>query len=171
VGIAGAFVMDGKIRNHALGNEKLPAVVPDKVGLLFRGYFPRNGKDNPAGKLRVPLFFNGFGGVPQGVAVCVLRRGMGRQNDFCMDNLAFMRIVFLFLVVLGKQPFAALVGSGSNGGLSVAALDDFHITVGAWLSRHGVPPFSRFPGKKRAGNLSKISCSVVPPVGGMYSIF
>lgn len=29
-----SLVVDGKIGNHALGNEKLPAVVPDKVGVL-----------------------------------------------------------------------------------------------------------------------------------------
>ena len=34
VGISVPLVMDGKIGNHALGNEKLPAVVPDKVGVL-----------------------------------------------------------------------------------------------------------------------------------------
>ena len=39
----------------------------------------------------------------------------GRQHDFCMDNLAFMGIVFLLLVVLGKQPFPTLVGGRRNG--------------------------------------------------------
>ena len=34
VGVAVPLVMDGKVGNHALGNEKLPAVVPDKVGVL-----------------------------------------------------------------------------------------------------------------------------------------
>ena len=32
-----------------------------------------------------------------------------------MDNLAFMGIVFLLLVVLGKQPFPTLVGGRRNG--------------------------------------------------------
>ena len=63
----------------------------------------------------VPLFFNRFGGVPQGIPVCVLRRGMGRQHDFGVDDFAFMGIVFLFLVVFGKQPFPALVGGRRNG--------------------------------------------------------
>lgn len=35
------------------------------------------------------------------------------------------------LVVFGKQLFTALAGSGSNGGLVVAALDNFHIKVRA----------------------------------------
>ena len=65
VGISVPLVMDGEVGNHAFGNEKLPAVVPDKVGVLFRGKFPRYGKHKPPGKLGVPLFLNRFGGVPQ----------------------------------------------------------------------------------------------------------
>ena len=44
MGISVPFVMDGEVGNHAFGNKKLPAVVPDKVGVLFRGKFPRYGK-------------------------------------------------------------------------------------------------------------------------------
>ena len=44
VGISVPLVMDGKVSNHAFGNKKLPAVVPDKVGLLLRGNIPRYGK-------------------------------------------------------------------------------------------------------------------------------
>ena len=58
------LVMDGKIGTHPFGNKKLPAVVPEKVNILFRGKFSRNSKNYTAGKLGVPLFFNGFSGVP-----------------------------------------------------------------------------------------------------------
>ena len=61
------------------------------------------------------MFFYGFGSVPQVVAVCVLRWGVGRQHDFCVDNSSFLGIVFLLLVVLGKQLFAALVSYGGYG--------------------------------------------------------
>ncbi|MCQ5122392.1 hypothetical protein NE663_08995 [Massilicoli timonensis] len=44
VGVAVPLVMDGKVGNHAFGNKKLPAEVPDKVGLLRRGNIPRYGK-------------------------------------------------------------------------------------------------------------------------------
>ena len=37
------------------------------------------------------------------------------QHDFCMDDPSFLGIVFLLLVVLGKQPFAALVSCGGYG--------------------------------------------------------
>lgn len=62
---------------------------------------------------------------------------MGRQHDFRVDNLAFVGIVFLLLVVFGKEPLAALVGGGSNGRLTVASLNNPHIKVGAWFSWHG----------------------------------
>nr|WP_256198228.1 hypothetical protein [Massilicoli timonensis] len=44
MGVAVPLVMDGKVGNHAFGNKKLPAEVPDKVGLLRRGNIPRYGK-------------------------------------------------------------------------------------------------------------------------------
>ena len=132
MGVAVPLVMDGKVGNHAFGNKKLPAVVPDKVGLLLWGNIPRYGKHQSPGKLGVPLFLYGFGGVPQGIAVCVLRRGVGRQHDFGVDDFAFMGIVFLLLVVFGKQPFPALVGGGSDSRLAFAALDDFQVKVRAW---------------------------------------
>ena len=47
--------------NHAFGNKKLPAVVPDKVGVLSRRDFPWDGKHESPGKLGVPLFFLRFG--------------------------------------------------------------------------------------------------------------
>ena len=34
VGVAVPFVMDGKVGNHAFGNKKLPAIVPDQAGVL-----------------------------------------------------------------------------------------------------------------------------------------
>ena len=58
------FVVDGKVGYHAFGNKKLPAVVTDKVGVLFRRDFPWDGKHEPPGKLGVPLFFLRFGRIP-----------------------------------------------------------------------------------------------------------
>lgn len=56
---------------------------------------------------------------------------MGRQHDFCVDDLAFVGVVFLLLVVFGKEPLPTLVGGGSNSGLVVAALDDSNVMVRA----------------------------------------
>lgn len=75
---------------------------------------------------------------------------MGRQHDFSMDNLAFMGIVFLFLVVFGKEPLAALVGGGSNSGLAAAALDNPNIKVGAWFSWNGGSSFLPDSGHKKS---------------------
>ena len=72
-----------------------------------------------------------------------------------MDDFAFMGIVFLFLVAFGKQPFPALVGGGSDGRLAFAALDDFQVKVRAWWHDGLWPPFSRRPGKEKAGNRIK----------------
>ena len=57
---------------------------------------------------------------------------MERQHDFRVDDFAFMGIVFLLLVALGKEPFPALVGSGSNGRLAFTPLDNSQIKVRAW---------------------------------------
>ena len=62
--VAVPFVMNGKIDYHAFGNEKLPAVIAEKVGILLLRDFPRNGKHDPSGKPRVPLFFNRFCSIP-----------------------------------------------------------------------------------------------------------
>ena len=59
VGIPIPFVVDGKIGNHAFRNKKLPAVVPDKVGVLFLSLihiFPPMGQ--PA-KMHVSASFGG----------------------------------------------------------------------------------------------------------------
>ena len=109
------FVMDGKIHAHSFGNKLLIAEIPDKGGVLVGRYLSGDGKHPPPCKLGVPLLLDSFGGVPQSIAVCIRWWGVGRQHDFCMDNLAFMGIVFLLLVVLGKQPFPTLVGGRRNG--------------------------------------------------------
>ena len=81
-----------------------------------------------------------------------------------------MGIVFLFLVVFGKQPFPALVGGGSNGRLALAALDDFQVKVRAWWHDGLWPPFSRRPGIKRAGNLFQDFLLGGAAGGGWYSV-
>src|SRR5699024_1670441 len=71
-----------------------------------------------------------------------------------------MGIVFLFLVVFGKQPFPALVGGGSDSRLALAALNnrDFVVWTGHFVSLLSVidgwggalPPHF---GQKKAGDL------------------
>ena len=47
--------------------------------------------------------------------ICKLKSNHVFFYNFGVDDFAFMGIVFLFLVVFGKQPFPALVGGRRNG--------------------------------------------------------
>ena len=57
---------------------------------------------------------------------------MGREQDFLVGDFILVGIVFLLLVVIREQLFAALVGGGRNSGFIVAPLDDGDFTVRAW---------------------------------------
>ncbi len=138
------------ICNHTFGSKKLQAIVTQQISILFRGQFPRNGKDEPAGKLGVPSSFHRFRRVPQGISVCVLRRRMGRQHDFLVDDFSLMTVILLFLVVLRKQPFAALIGGRSDSGTVFAPFDDNNIIV---RTRHSVASFLPVSGQEKAGDL------------------
>ena len=107
-------VMDGKINNHAFGNKKLVAVVLHHLRIQFLWHFSGQRQHKPSGKLGVPLVFNGFHCVPELFPVGVFRRGMGRQHDFRVDHTFLFPVVFVLLVILGKQILAALVGSSGN---------------------------------------------------------
>ena len=107
-------VMDGKINNHAFANKKLIAVVLHHLRIQFLRYFSGQCQHKPSGKLRVPLVFNGFYCVPELFPVGVFWRGMGRQHDFRVDHTFLFSVVFVLLVILGKQILAALVGSSGN---------------------------------------------------------
>ena len=110
-------VMDGKIHAHSFGNKLLVAELPDKGGVLVGRYLSGNGKHPPPCKLGVPLLLNSFGRVPEGIAVCVLFRGICWEQDFIVDDSTFFRVVLYFLVIFTEQLFAALVSSGGNSGL------------------------------------------------------
>ena len=65
---------------------------------------------------------------------------MGREQDFLVGDFILVGIVFLLLVVIREQLFAALVGSGRNSGFIVASLDDGDFTVRAWQVCALLPP-------------------------------
>ena len=94
-----------------------------------------------------------------------------------MDDTTLFWVVLHLLVVFTEQLFAALVGSGGNSRLAIAALYNRDLIVwtghfvfllsviGGW---GGVlPPHL---GQKKSRRPFQISCSVVPPVGGWYSV-
>ena len=138
-------VMDCKISNHAFGNKLLLTKLPDKDSILVGWYLSWDGKHPPPCKLGVPLFFHRFGGVPESVAVCVLLRGVCRKHDFVVDDTTLFRVVLYFLVVFAEQLFAALVGSGGNSRLAIAALYNRDLIV--WTG-HFVFLLSDFGQKK-----------------------
>ena len=129
------FVMDGKIHAHSFGNKLLAAEIPYKGGVLVGRYLSGNGKHPPPCKLGVPLLLNSFGSVPEGVAVCVLQGSVCREQDFIVDDTTLFRVVFYFLVIFTEQLFAALVSSGGNRRLAVAALHnrDFVVWTGHFV--------------------------------------
>ena len=94
-----------------------------------------------------------------------------------MDNTTLFRVVLHLLVVFTEQLFATLVSSGGNRRLSLAALHnrDFVVWTGHFVSLLSViggwggvlPPHF---GRKKAGDLFQISCSVCRCMGGGYLV-
>ena len=94
-----------------------------------------------------------------------------------MDDTTLFWVVLHLLVAFTEQLFAALVSSGGNSRLAVATLDDGDLIVwtGHFVSLLSViggwggvlPPHL---GQKKSRRPFQISCSVVPPVGGWYSV-
>ena len=46
--------------------------------------------------------------------------------------MLFSAVVFVLLVVLGKQFFSGLVGSSGNCGISLASLNNSYVQMGYW---------------------------------------
>ena len=68
-------------------------------------------------------------GVPERGAVLKLRRGVGREHDFFMDDAGLVRVVVGLAVPLICQFLAAPVGGGSDSRTAYAPLDDLNGTV------------------------------------------
>ena len=94
-----------------------------------------------------------------------------------MDDTTLFRVVLHLLVVFTEQLLAALVSSGSNRRLPLAALHnrDFIVWAGHLVSLLSVidgwggvlPPHF---GQKKAGNLFQISCLVCRCMCGGYLV-
>ena len=111
VWVAISLVVDGKVSDHPFGNKLLltKSLYHGEI-LLLRDFHRKRQHDAP-GKLGVPLVFHGFYGIPEGCPVCISGRRMGRQHDLGVDKFFLLVVKFRFLVVLTKQPFAALVAA------------------------------------------------------------
>ena len=94
-----------------------------------------------------------------------------------MDDTTLFRVVLHLLVVFTEQLFAALVSSGGNRRLPLAALNnrDFVVWTGHFVSLLSViggwggvlPPHL---GQKKSRRPFQISCSVCRCVGGGYLV-
>ena len=93
MGIAIALIMERKISAHSSCYEIVPNVGADKVQLLRSGQLHRKGNFNFTGKLGVAGFLDLLHRVPKRGAVRKLRRGVGRQHDFRVNNTGLMRVV------------------------------------------------------------------------------
>ena len=95
-----------------------------------------------------------------------------------MDDTTLFRVVLYLLVVFTEQLFAALVSSGGNRRLPLAALNnrDFVVWTGHFVSLlsvclvDGVAFYHLILGRKKAGDLFQISCSVCRCMGGGYLV-
>ena len=95
-----------------------------------------------------------------------------------MDDTTLFRVVLYLLVVFTEQLFAALVSSGGNRRLPLAALNnrDFVVWTGHFVSLLSVvggwcgvlPP--HFGQKKSRKPFFQISCSVCRCMGGGYLV-
>ena len=124
MGVAGSLVMDGKISAHPLVHKVVLHIGTHKGKLLFPGQFAGQSRLDLAGKLAVPGFLDLLHTVPEGGAVCKLRRGVGGQHDFRMDNAALPGVIMGQAVPFIRQFGSASVGGCGNSGTALAALDD-----------------------------------------------
>lgn len=120
----GGRVMDGKVSDHPFRDEVLFAVVPDHLRVLLRWDFFGQSQYEAPSQLGIPLLLSRFHRVPEGFPVGVLRRSMGGQHDFGVQDAALAGVVFCFLVILRKQLFSALVSCACHRRLALAALGD-----------------------------------------------
>ena len=125
MGIAVAFVVNGKVRDHTAGDKMCPAVVADKSFIFIFRDFVRKRHDDAAGKLGVPLSLGFLNGIPKDLPICVYRRGVQREKDpFCQNLFRLVLIILRFTVVFRKELFAALIGGSGDSGLPFAPLSD-----------------------------------------------
>ena len=157
MGVAGSFVVDGKISAHPLVHKVVLYIGPDKGKLLFSCQLAGQGRLHLAGKLAVPRLFDLLHTVPEGRAVCKLRRGVGGQHNFRMDNTGFSGVVMGYSIPFICQLRSAAVGGCGNGRPALAALDD---TDGDMTEIYGGTSFRvgyfrlRVAGQTRSGCLA-----------------
>ena len=119
----------GEVCYHATAHKLLQQKLPCKGDVLLHGEFVLQSNVKTVCKL---CFFSTLGflnGIPEGLPVCIFRRGMGRQQDFGTDHTAFAGVVAVLTVILAVQLFAGSVGGGCHNRLPGAAFDLCHMKM------------------------------------------
>lgn len=148
------LVVNGKVSNHALGNELRFAKFFEHGNVLVFWNLSRKCQHDTAGKLRIPLIFYGFHGVPERGPICISGRRMRWQHDFGVNKFFLFVVKFCFLVVFAEQTFTALISCTSNSGLPLTALDNADFEVRTRNRHH--PQTKRPPSKKALVERSEI---------------
>ena len=129
VGIAVTLVMERKVGAHSFCYKIVFDESPNKCQLLRSGQLHGKGNFDFTGKLGVAGFFAFLYRVPKRGTVLKLRRGVGREHDFCMDNTGLVRVVVGLAVPLICQLLAAPVGGSSDSRTAYTPLDNLNGTV------------------------------------------
>ncbi len=108
--IAISFVVQRKIRTHALRDEVLLHVLPNECDPVLRWDFFWDGDFNFACQLRVLLAFDFLHGIPEDLSICVRCRSVFTEHDFRMQDALFTRVVIEIAGLLIVQFRSAAVG-------------------------------------------------------------
>ena len=129
VGVAVTLVMERKVGAHSICYKIVFDKSPNKCQLLRSGQFHGKGNFDFTGKLGIAGLLDFLYGVPKRGTVLKLRRGVGGEHDFRMDNAGLVRVVMGLAVPLICQLLAAPVGGSSDSRTAYAPLDDLNGTV------------------------------------------
>ena len=121
--VISVWLVYGEIHYHAPANKVLQQKLPCKGDVLLHGEFVLQSNVKTVCKLCFLTALGFLYGIPEGLPVCIFRRGMGRQKDFGTDHAAFAGVVAVFAVILAVQFFAGAVGGGCHNRLPGASFD------------------------------------------------
>ena len=91
--------VNGEVHHHAPAHKLLQQKLPCKLDVLLHGKLVLQSNVKAVCKLRFLAALGFLDRVPEGFTVCVLRWGMGRQQDFGTDHAALFGVVAVLAVV------------------------------------------------------------------------
>ena len=122
-------LVDGKVSNHAPAHKLLGYKLPCKSDVLIERKFVLQGNVKVIRKLCFLAALGPLHGVPEGGAVLVLSRGLGREKNLRTDNAAFAGVVADFTIVFTVKFFPGSIGGGRDNRLSRAPFDLGNVEV------------------------------------------